>query len=330
MKVKYDVSGVDPGGDRDLPKPGVHTCKVISAVFNDKPGGDKSPRLELQYQITEGDSKGAILYDYLPEMESMQWKWAQLVNAMGLRKKGAFDPDEIVGTALSVRVRIQPASDQFEASAKPAGLFPLDGDADEEDLDDEDGIDHDASDDDEDEPYTEEDLEALDKSDLKEAAEEFDVEFPTRLTAKGKAKVIAAILEAQEEGDEEDDEDDEDEDTDGPESREDLDDYDEDDLKALIEEDDDLEIELTKTKTVRGKKKKVKRDLDEVRDEIAEALGLDGSDDEDEDEDDDEETPDYNDWELSDLKKECKKRELSSTGPRKALVKRLEKDDEPF
>lgn len=51
----------------------------------------------------------------------------------------------------------------------------------------------------EDEPYTEEELLEMDKSDLKEVAGEFELDFPTRLTDTGRKKVVAAILEAQEE-----------------------------------------------------------------------------------------------------------------------------------
>lgn len=66
-----------------------------------------------------------------------------------------------------------------------------DGDEDEDEEKDEDN-----------EPYTEKDLKKLDKAELKEVAEEFEVEFPKRLTDAGKARTIKAILEAQEGSDE--------------------------------------------------------------------------------------------------------------------------------
>lgn len=49
---------------------------------------------------------------------------------------------------------------------------------------------------------------------------------------------------------------------------------------------------------------------------------------EDEDEDGDEEEDDYNDWSVDDLKAELEERELSTTGRKAALVKRLEDNDE--
>jgi hypothetical protein len=50
-------------------------------------------------------------------------------------------------------------------------------------------------------PWTEERLAALSKDDLKAIAQEFEVEWPQRLTDKGKERVIAAIIAAQSDGD---------------------------------------------------------------------------------------------------------------------------------
>lgn len=273
-KVKFNVKGVDSKTSANLPKPGLYTCKVVSCVAA-KPDG-KDLRLEVQYEIQDKEYKGFKLYDYVNlESEAARWKLKQFLEAMGVAKdSGQFDPAEFVGTALTIKVKIQAETDQYAASARPQTLLPLDGaegSEDEEDLEDEDDEsededdesedddeddDEDEDEDDDDDAWDEESLADLDNDELKEAAEELDVAVPKKLTAASKKKLIAAILEAQE-GDDDEDED------------------------------------------------------------------------EDEDDEDDEEV-DYSSMELAELKKLCKERELATKGSKAALIKRLEKSDDPF
>lgn len=102
--------------------------------------------------------------------------------------------------------------------------------------------------------------------------------------------------------------------------RADLDEYDRDDLVALIDE-EELEVEHTK-----------RTKLAVLRDRVWEALDLDGSD--DDDDEDDEDVPEYEDMSIADLTAELKERGLSATtklkgGRKKKLfIQRLEKDDE--
>lgn len=325
-KIKYNVKGVDAGGDRTMPKAGVHRAKVISCV--DAKPSDKDRRLELQYQVQDDEpkgSKGYVLYDYINiERDDLAWKLAQFVKAMGLPDSGAFDPEDVVGTALNVRVKIQPETEQYSAKAAPATLLPLDGeDEEDEDLsDDEDADDEEAADEEEegeDEPYTEEDLAALSNDELKEVAEEFEVTVPQRITAKGKAKLIASILEAQ---DADEDEDDEDEYT-----EEDLNEMDEAGIKEVLEEFELDADDYTKT-TGKGKKKKSTFDMEAAIEGILEAQ--DESEDEEADEEPEEETPDYDSMDISDLKALAKERKLDAKGSKKVLIARLKKDDEPF
>lgn len=96
----------------------------------------------------------------------------------------------------------------------------------------------------------------------------------------------------------------------------DLQDYDRDDLKEVIE-DEDLDIKV-------GRKSE-----DKLRVEIAEALGIEegGEDDEDDDEDEDEGS-DYSSMKMDELRSELKERGLSRKGSKPKLVSRLEEDDE--
>lgn len=126
------------------------------------------------------------------------------------------------------------------------------------------------------------------------------------------------------EAEEEEEEDpDEDPDEDGEEEEElseraDLDEYDRDDLEALIEEE---ELEVKRTPKLK---------LATLRDRVWDALGIDEEDEEEEEE----EEADYSDMSTADLKAELKTRGLATSGPKSKLVKRLEEDDkdgnEPF
>lgn len=120
------------------------------------------------------------------------------------------------------------------------------------------------------------------------------------------------------EDDEPDDDDEPDTDADdgeGEGDEESYSDWDDDDLIAELEE-----RELDVPMTGRGSKKKLNRDK---------AIELlEETDEDDEDDGDDEEGEDYSEWELADLKAELKERGLKSTGPKAALIKRLEEDDE--
>jgi hypothetical protein len=327
-KIKYKTKGVERKGGGNVPKPGVYRCKVISCVDATPSGKDR--RLEVTYEIQEGESKGYKLYDYINLVsEAAEWKLAQFVDALGLPENGTIDTEEIVDTALNVRTRVE-NSEQYGASAKPATLMPLDGDEDEEDLtaeDDDDTSADDGDDDaasDDDEVYSEEELEALEKDELKEVAEEYEVEWPKRLTAAGKKKVIAAILEAQG-GDE--DEDEEGEGDDELWTEEELNELDDDDL---VEQAGEFELDADdyQKTTGKGKAKKTKLDRDGL---IAAILEAQGDEDEDgEESEDEDDTPDYDEMELADLKALCKERSLNPKGTKKVLVARLKKDDEPF
>jgi hypothetical protein len=110
-----------------------------------------------------------------------------------------------------------------EAQDKPSSrvlsyindLIPPEGDEPEEEDEeaddetaDEAGDDSDDDGDDEDVVYDETTLMKLPKEELKTVAEEFEVEWPKRVTDAGRKRVVAAILAAQEEADSDDDDED--------------------------------------------------------------------------------------------------------------------------
>lgn len=322
-KVKYNVKGVDPGGDRTLPKAAVHRCKVISCVLGTNPS-DKAQRFEVQYQVMDDDpkgSKGYVMYDYINlEREDLAWKLAQFINAMGLPESGSVDPEDCVGTGLNIRAKIRPETSEYAAKAVPGVLLPLDGEdtsGDDEDLSDDETETAEGGDD---ELYTEEELTEMEKDDLFEVAGEFEIETPKRLTAAGKTKLVAAILEAQ--GGEDEDAEGDDELYEEAE----LEAMDDDEISEVLEE-FELDANDYTTKKKVGKRMKTVFAKDEAIAAILEAQeeGEDGEDGEEEDE-----TPDYEAMGLAELKALAKERKLDSKGTKKALVARLTKDDEPF
>lgn len=346
-KVKFNVKGVESGGgDRPLPKPGVYRCKITSCVVGQPTGKDK--RIEVVYTITDGDHKNFPIYDYINlESEAAAWKLRQFLEAVGLvsekKESGDFDPEELVGTALSVKTKVQPETEQYAASVKATLLMPLDGDADDDDAED-------LSDDDGDDDNEDVDYSAMDLDELKEAAEEAELDVAEIIKGKKKkAEKEAALREALEENDASDDDDDDaddaddsddddgDEDDDETYTEEELEELDDDDLVDVAfgyEDEDGDEIEgvldeeekseYVKTKG-KGKAKKVTVDREALIARILEAQEGDEDDD-----DGDDETPDYESMDLKALKKLAKERDISDKGSKKVIIARLLKDDQPF
>lgn len=212
------------------------------------------PRIQVVVEILKrGKGKafaGARLWDYISMTEASEWKLDQFLQAMGVaskrKRKGTFDTDKLVGKTVPIKVDADTYQGEYRARLG-AYLLELeeDDDIEDEDLDDEEELDDDDLEDDDDdlddddeddddededeeddeddeedddedsEDYDEDTLMAMSKEDLAEVADEFEVDFPSRLTKAGRAKVVAAILEAI--GEDEEDEEDEDEDEDEPE-----------------------------------------------------------------------------------------------------------------
>lgn len=198
--VKYDIGGEDPtrtGGAMPLPKKGWYNAK-IDKVTRRKDKGD----YEFQVVITDKKAKGFRLWDYIDfTNDNVRWKVAQFLVAVGevkakgkrwTKAKGSLDPEETVGTKVSVRIRH--SSYEGEPTAKLGGWGPpLKGKAKDEDEDledddledeedeDEDGDeeqeeDDDTDDDDEDAEDEEDDDEDSDDEDDEEDEDEVDDE----------------------------------------------------------------------------------------------------------------------------------------------------------
>lgn len=343
-KLKFKFQGTESGSDLKHAKPGLYKAKIKKIEEKEsKSSGNEMLEITLEILPTKKGYSQVWYYIVTGGDNPQEGRLREFLEACGVVKKGkknpsgAVDLDKLVG--LTVQVNLKSDTDQ-DGEYRPRvgkilGLSDEEGeepeddedededdaDIDEDDDDEEDDDDDDEEDEeDEDEEYDEDALEALDNDELKAVAAEFDIEPPKRLTDKGKTKLIAAILEAQEASDEDDDdEDDEDDDDEDALDADAINEMDLDELKEVIEEND---LSVKTSKKVKGGKSK-KRKVEEVRADVIEALEL-GDDDDEEDDD----KPDYDSWSLQQLKDELKERGLNVKGKKDVLIGRLEKDDE--
>jgi hypothetical protein len=321
-KIKYDISDVDitAGGDFTPAPVGLYRAKIVEASAGESVKGQ--PMLTVVLELTH-DAKGKkikekygrvwhrVPLEHWEDTAGWTFRLKELLDALGLKLKGALDPDKLVDESLTVKLRSgKDLDDNYRPEVGKLMKVGDDGDADEpdEEQDDED----DDDDEEDDEEYTEESLGEMDDDDLLATAEEFDVAAPKgKMTSAKRKKLIVAILEAQEEAEDDDEEEEDDED----EEDEDQEDY-----------SDWSRNQLIKEARSRGLKVKKSDDDDTIRGWL---VAADSEDDEDEDEEDEEdEEQDYSSWDLDDLKAECKERGLKTSGGEGVLIKRLEKDDE--
>lgn len=225
MKLKFDVTGSDPekatGANFEPPPPGPYVARIDEITMGQSK--KKDPMLTVVYEIGKGEHKGKKVWDRIVIIDTMQWKLDQFLQALGVatkkKRKGEVDLEELVGEAINIVVR------QGEYNGNPtAEIARVSAVADEDDLEDDDDDDLEEDDEleeedddevededeDEDGEWDEDSLGELSKAELFEVAEGFELDTPAKFTAKAKASLIEAILEAQG-GDEELEDEDEDE-----------------------------------------------------------------------------------------------------------------------
>jgi hypothetical protein len=312
-RLKFDVAGVDPGGDFAVPKPGAYACKVD--VIEPKESAAGNEMLEVQYVITEdGEFEGSRLWDYIVLTENQRWKYRRFLEAIGAvtdkKESGEIDIDKVLGKRVLVKVTNED-SEEWGKRARVGSVSKLGKAGDVEDEGDEDEGDEDE--------LTYDEVMGMSKTELKELIDENELDVRvTKATkvANLRPKVAEALELEEEPEDEEEPEEDEEELT-----AEDVQGYNKTELKEVIEE-NDLGIRVTaKTKLPVLRKKVVAKLIEEemIEDPDAEEEG---------EEDEVEEVEDYGELSVSDLRAEAKERGLETKGTKSALVKRLEKDDE--
>lgn len=232
---KEDFEQAGKSGDFELPPVGLYHAELVEAVPGYKKVDgkeDKSrPNLKCAWKLTGAGREGSgdlagnygYVYDYITFGESSGWHRAEFMLACGIGdgKKAATKeievepgkPGSVVGTVVLMRVKHE-KQEGYDTSAKVGKLLPLlddsnDGDAfaDTDSADDSDpfgGTTDDVPGDDD--LLTEEQLAEMEPAELKEVAEQFDVDVhgfePKGRTKEAKrqsiiSQVIEAILEAQ-------------------------------------------------------------------------------------------------------------------------------------
>jgi hypothetical protein len=338
-KIKYDVRDVEPSRSFDKPIPvGVYRMSIANALKRKSNSGNDM--LEIEMEVLKGEHKGRKVWEYIVLDESSEWKVRQLIDALGEKLKGTLDTDKLIGKTLTIKTK----HDSFErdneegeteivVTSKVASLLPLkkageDAEA-EEETEPEEETEAEAEEETEGE-YTWDDLQEMDRKELKAFIKENESDHKVKKGESDDAIRDALAeefgiekgedAEAEEETEpEEETEAEAEEETEGEYTWDDLQEMDRKELKAFIKENESDH-----------KVKKGESD-DAIRDALAEEFGIEkGEDAEAEEETEPEEETegaDYNEWTMPDLKKELKSRDLKTSGTKKALVKRLEKDD---
>jgi len=118
--IKYDNSGVEEsGGGGVQPRAGIYPAKVaICRQRTEK--NDGSPANDIEVALNLGGDF-AWVYTYIGLSEAADWKLAEFTRALGLKEKGQFDPDKIVGKMI--RVKVNPDSYEGEYRARAGKLM---------------------------------------------------------------------------------------------------------------------------------------------------------------------------------------------------------------
>jgi hypothetical protein len=118
--IKYDVSGVEEsGGGGVQPRAGVYPAKIVICRQREEKT-DGSPANDIEVALNLGGDY-AWVYTYIGLSEAADWKLAEFTRALGLKEKGQFDPDKIVGKMI--KVKINPDSYDGEYRGRAARLM---------------------------------------------------------------------------------------------------------------------------------------------------------------------------------------------------------------
>lgn len=214
MKIKYDVSEVERGGQQ--PDPGLYHAKIAKVEDGQARSGNQM--LTVTFKIVKGKFKNATIRTWIVyadkdgrPAEQSAWKLAEFVDAVGLKTdRGTLDTDKLVGKELQIKVDGDTYEGNYQAKVGRLTALPDEDEVEDEDDDEEDEDDtvsQVADDEDEDDEDDEDDDEDDDEEeDLVDyyllTLPELQKECKTRgiRTLKGqKSKTLIALLEADDE-----------------------------------------------------------------------------------------------------------------------------------
>jgi len=296
-KVKYDVEGVESGGDFEQAKPGIYPAVIREAEYRN---ADGKHDIHVICEITDPANTYSWLHSYISFSEAARWKMREFTDALGMPEKGTIDTDKLASKKLRIKVGAGTYEGEYQARLQRFLKFKDDEDEEDEE-EEEDAVEADDGD--------AEDYSEWEVDDLKAELEERELDVPTGRGAALKKKLIAA-LEADDAGDDDEDEEEEEEEDDDNE----LPDFETLSLAELKKLASDAGLE------VKGPKSKYVAALTEHHSDG------DG---------DAEPEDDYDDWTAEELVAEAKDRELELPKGRKdkaKMIALLREDDasEPF
>lgn len=185
-RLKFDVTGVDPGGDFKVPKPGSYSCKID--VIEPKESQAGNDMLEVQYVITQdGEFEGSRLWDYIVLNDSSAWKYRRFLEAVGAvngkTEKGEIDLDRLIGKRVLVKVTNED-SDEWGKRARVGSVARLS----KADLAEEEEGEEEELEEGEEEELTADDIMHMKKTELKEVVDEN--ELGLRVTKQTKLQAL--------------------------------------------------------------------------------------------------------------------------------------------
>jgi hypothetical protein len=171
----------------------VYDVKIHSIEEDQSNAGNDM--LVVVYELEDGDYKGARIWDYITFTDSQAWKLEQFLYAVGIDPGDDYsiDDDDLVGTLVKLRVRADSYDGQYRAragqvsrhpdstAARPGGSKVIDVETETETEDD-------------DWP-TKEEVEAMSIAELRELAEELELEDISGKRKPALVKLIVSELE---------------------------------------------------------------------------------------------------------------------------------------
>lgn len=111
--IEYDVTGVEEssGGTGVKVKPGVYPAKIMKCEAREKKR-DNTPANDIEVALSVGDEYD-WLFTYVGLYESVDWKLAEFIRALGLKDKGKLNPERYIGKIIRVKVNPGSYNDEY-------------------------------------------------------------------------------------------------------------------------------------------------------------------------------------------------------------------------
>lgn len=130
-ELNFDSEGIEPAKPFEVKPAGKYPCAVVASKIepNKKMTGKY---LKLDLQILEGPYKGQYFWDYLnlenPDETTRKIAYATLAAlCQAVGKPKVKDSDELHGIPVLVKVKVRPATAEYEATNNVVGYEPIGG-----------------------------------------------------------------------------------------------------------------------------------------------------------------------------------------------------------